>query len=156
MRMNRRNVLAGIGTTVVAGGAALGSGAFSQVEADRTVSVTTAGDGSALLAFDVDDTYNGVSDSTDDTIALNFEDINQDAITTFDGALTVTNNGSEQVSLSVDTTPAAVTFDATNGDLSQNAVDIPAGTSETIDVEIDLVNNAEPADAEITFVAETA
>lgn len=39
MKMNRRNVLAGLGTIVAGGGAALGSGAFSTTEASRTLDV---------------------------------------------------------------------------------------------------------------------
>lgn len=136
--------------TVVAGGAALGSGAFSQVEADRTVSVNTAGDGSALLQFVVDDSYNGISDSADDTVALNFEDINQDAVTTFEGALTVTNNGSDEVQLSASNVPNAITFDGLPATLSAD------GGSISIDVEIDLQNEQAPSgDETITFTAES-
>lgn len=155
MRMNRRNVLAGIGMTVVAGGGALASGAFSQVEADRSVSVSTEGDGSALLAFNVDDDYAGISDSDGNTVELNFEQINQDAVTTFESALTVTNNGSNDVSLSASNVPAAITFtDANDTDLT-NGVDIQSGgTSANFDIEIDLVDNSEPSDQDITFNAE--
>ncbi|WP_380683122.1 hypothetical protein [Saliphagus infecundisoli] len=155
MRMNRRNVLAGIGMTVVAGGGALASGAFSQVEADRSVSVTTAGDGSALLQFDVDDSYNGIDDTGDGVVALTFQDINQDAVTTFEGALTVTNNGSDDVSLSASNVPAAITFTDANGTDLANGVDIPSGgNSANFDIEIDLVDNSEPSDQDITFNAQ--
>ncbi|MFC4988193.1 MULTISPECIES: hypothetical protein [Saliphagus] len=153
--MNRRNVLAGIGMTVVAGGGALASGAFSQVEADRSVSVTTAGDGSALLQFDVDDSYNGIDDTGDGVVALTFQDINQDAVTTFEGALTVTNNGSDDVSLSASNVPAAITFTDANGTDLANGVDIPSGgNSANFDIEIDLVDNSEPSDQDITFNAQ--
>jgi len=40
--MNRRNFLAGIGATVTGGAAATGTGAFTSVEADRSVSVAVA------------------------------------------------------------------------------------------------------------------
>ena len=49
--MNRRNVLIGLGGLVAGGGALIGTGAFDTVEAERTVSVETAGDAAALLAF---------------------------------------------------------------------------------------------------------
>ncbi|WP_440770950.1 hypothetical protein [Natronorubrum sp. DTA28] len=39
MNMNRRNVIVGLGTVVVGGGAALGSGAFSSTSAERTLEV---------------------------------------------------------------------------------------------------------------------
>ena len=57
MKMNRRQALIGIGTLAVGSGAALGSGAFTSVEANRDVSVVTAGDADAAL---------GIEDATDD------------------------------------------------------------------------------------------
>ena len=39
MRMNRRNVIVGLGTIVAGGGAALGTGAFSTATANRTLKV---------------------------------------------------------------------------------------------------------------------
>ena len=44
MKMNRRNVLAGLGGLAVGGGALLGSGAFSSVEATRDVEVNVLTD----------------------------------------------------------------------------------------------------------------
>ncbi|MFB6227312.1 MAG: hypothetical protein ABEH88_01795 [Halobacteriales archaeon] len=44
MKMNRRNVLAGLGGLAVGGGALLGSGAFSSVEAQRDVQVNVTQD----------------------------------------------------------------------------------------------------------------
>lgn len=51
MDMNRRNVLIGLGTAAVGTGAAFGSGAFTQVEADRTVSVGVADDSNAHVGL---------------------------------------------------------------------------------------------------------
>jgi len=48
---NRRSVLIGLGGLVAGGGALIGTGAFDTVEAERTVSVETAGDASAFLGF---------------------------------------------------------------------------------------------------------
>lgn len=119
--MNRRNVLMGLGGLVAGGGALLGTGAFTTVEADRTVTVNAAGDASALLALaqagngtasDVVNTQNGL-------LVINFgaagtaDGVNLDALTTVgevsdttdDGAfdtvvtpaLTITNNGTQTV-----------------------------------------------------------
>ena len=49
--MNRRNILATIGTIVGTGGFAVGSGAFTTVSAKRAVSVSVADDDSAFLAL---------------------------------------------------------------------------------------------------------
>lgn len=47
--MKRRKFLIGAGSLAAAGGAVLGSGAFTSVQADRNVAVEVAGDNSALL-----------------------------------------------------------------------------------------------------------
>lgn len=48
--MNRRSLIAAIGA-VTAGGAAVGTGAFSSVEAERTVSINIADEDTGLLAL---------------------------------------------------------------------------------------------------------
>lgn len=47
--MKRRTFVLGLGATVAGGGAVVGSGAFSSVEAERTVTVETANDNNAYL-----------------------------------------------------------------------------------------------------------
>ena len=110
---NRRNVLIGLGGLVAAGGAALGTGAFTTVTAERSVTVNTAGDANALLAFSAanDNPYVEVTGDNDGegVIEINldgFEDsdsganstgLNQNAITTFDELVTITNNGTRAV-----------------------------------------------------------
>jgi len=90
MRMNRRNVLVGLGGIVASGGALLGTGAFSQVEASRDVNIDTAGDSSALIGIDLTGDLAG---QNGDTISFELsKDVNLDAITSFNGALTITNN----------------------------------------------------------------
>ncbi|MCU4974384.1 hypothetical protein OB955_16800 [Halobacteria archaeon AArc-m2/3/4] len=89
MKMNRRNVLLGLGTVVAGGGAALGTGAFSSVEAQRTISVDTTGDSDALIGISL----TGDLDGGSDTIEFDLEnDLNLNAVTTFSSALTITNN----------------------------------------------------------------
>lgn len=47
--MKRRNFVVGLGAFAAGGGVTVGSGAFSSVEAERTVTVETAGDDEAYL-----------------------------------------------------------------------------------------------------------
>lgn len=49
MRLTRRNALIGLGTVAGGAGVVTGTGAFTSVSADRSVSVSTAGDASASL-----------------------------------------------------------------------------------------------------------
>ncbi|WMT06074.1 hypothetical protein NP511_11835 [Natrinema thermotolerans] len=102
MRMNRRNVLVGLGTIVAGGGAALGTGAFSSVEAERTVTVETAGDANAFLGLDADNAY----DVGGDTVQLNLgsgendaggDGLNINAVTKWQPMLAIQNNGTQNV-----------------------------------------------------------
>ncbi|MWV40341.1 hypothetical protein [Natrialba sp. INN-245] len=101
MRMNRRNVLIGLGTIVAGGGAALGTGAFSTVTAERTVSVETAGDASAFLALTA---APGAEDYVTENGTLEIDiggndgdGINQNALTTFDELVQIENQGTNTV-----------------------------------------------------------
>jgi hypothetical protein len=124
---NRRNVLIGLGGLVAAGGAALGTGAFTTVTAERTVNIQTTGDASAFLALEAadrpDDTGTNISDNstgvnqneyvreeggeivisldgntgTDGDADDNSTGLNQRAKTRFEDLVTVTNNGTQTV-----------------------------------------------------------
>lgn len=80
--MKRRSLIASIGVAV-AGGAAIGTGAFTSVEADRTISVEIADEDEALLALDsldVEDNPNTAFVQAGDTqprsrIRLDFNDV---------------------------------------------------------------------------------
>jgi len=108
MKMNRRNVLVGLGTIVAGGGAALGTGAFSSVEADRTVSVDIAGDSDAFLGISVNDDYavDG-SENGDGAVEIDLGDsdssdgFNENAVTNINGVLTLTNNAADDGGIEV-------------------------------------------------------
>ena len=116
--MNRRNVLIGLGGLVAGGGALVGTGAFDTVEAERTVSVETAGDADAFLGLSPadrdDDTGDGaandadfneyVPDPGDGTIEINLDGntegadgLNQNARTRLENLVVVTNQGTQDV-----------------------------------------------------------
>lgn len=122
MALNRRNTLIGLGTLAVGGGALAATGAFTTVEANRTVEVQAAGDASALLGFVIDgstpgdnspvvDIVNGLLE-IDFAAAGNAGGINLDARTTVgitddnsnpssiaagDEAFKIVNNGGQAV-----------------------------------------------------------
>lgn len=99
MSMNRRNVLIGLGAVAAGGGAVLGSGAFSQVQAERTVSVTTAGDASGFLQLSGDGSY--VTDDSSGALTLDLgqatsgDGFNEEARTVVEGIVTATNNAAD-------------------------------------------------------------
>ena len=120
--MERRKFLIGAGSAAVGSSAIIGSGAFTSVEAEREVSIEVAGDANAFLTItrarddggtaypnaqeyvEVDDNGEVSLDFTnaEDTEGSSASGINQDAKTIFDNLLDITNNGTQEVVLSVD------------------------------------------------------
>jgi hypothetical protein len=109
---NRRSVLIGLGGLVAGGGAILGTGAFTTVEAQRTVNVETAGDASAFLGLapaarngtpenpfveQTGETVEITLDNPDGDGGANATGVNANARTTFRNLVTVTNNGTQDV-----------------------------------------------------------
>ncbi len=111
--MKRRSVLIGLGAIAVGGGAAVSTGAFSSVEADRTVSITTAGDASALLGLSTLNTSIATIDQG--TISLDFGSIggstgiNYNAVTEWIDVFRITNNGEDNVDVHLIQGPSAPT-----------------------------------------------
>jgi len=112
MGVSRRNVLIGLGGIVAAGGALVGTGAFTTVQAERTVSVQTAGDASAFLALqptsntdttDPNGDYASVSGDTStieialDSSVSNASGLNKNARTVIRNIFQVTNNGTQDL-----------------------------------------------------------
>jgi hypothetical protein len=106
MRLTRRNALIGLGTVAAGAGVVGGSGAFTSVTAERTVSVETAGDGSAALqltdAGGENDEY--VTQPSDGTVGINLDGsntdtaaLNQNAVTRLENLVQVANNGTQTV-----------------------------------------------------------
>ncbi|WP_254762199.1 hypothetical protein [Natrinema marinum] len=101
--MNRRNVLFVLGTTILLGGMLIASGAFSQVEATRDVTVETTGDANAALGLELNDTVTDsyVQNGSGDAIQIQFQDLNENSTIYYDGLLNITNNGAENVDVTV-------------------------------------------------------
>jgi len=95
MKMNRRNVLVGLGALVGTGGVAVGSGAFTQTTAGRTVTTEINGDQAGDVQFiNPDGTYATVTDGADsDSNAefdLTFNNLNDDAVFEYEGLFGIT------------------------------------------------------------------
>jgi hypothetical protein len=148
---NRRNVLIGLGGLVAAGGAALGTGAFTTVEAQRTVTIDTAGDADAFLGLEVRsdleaDTDNNGLIQLDLSNAANASGLNRQARTVLDKVLLVENNGTQS---GVD---IGFTVDVTDGDSTLVSGDNGAGEIFKFSENTD--GNFDPDDADIS-VSET-
>ena len=103
--MERRKFVVGLGALASGSAAAVGTGAFSSVEADRSVSVETGGDNDAYLGLEAerDDI---ISDDGDGQLSLDLgsqttteggEGFNEEAVTEIDGVFRITNQGTQEV-----------------------------------------------------------
>jgi hypothetical protein len=102
--MERRKFLIGAGSLAAGSAAAMGTGAFTSVEANRDVSIGVTGDASAYLRITREDTPNGNEyvENTSDGIALNFDSVNTQADSKFSNLLRVQNEGTQIVRVGVD------------------------------------------------------
>ncbi|QZX98982.1 DUF1102 domain-containing protein [Halobaculum rubrum] len=114
--MQRRKFIASVGSLAAGSAAAVGTGAFTSVTADRGLSIETAGDANAFLSItkaeDGDgNTYANAKEyveidngqvsldftQADDNSFSSASGINKNAKTVFDRLLDVTNNGTQDV-----------------------------------------------------------
>jgi hypothetical protein len=117
--MERRKFLIGMGSLTAAGAATLGTGAFTSVEADRSVDVEVAGDSSAYLALRkaADENSDPGANSeayvnvNNEEVSFDFSSSNGDvggdgfnvnAVTEVEDLLEVQNQGTQSAYLSVD------------------------------------------------------
>ena len=121
---NRRKFIAGLGALATGSAAAMGTGAFTSVSANRDITVDVAGDANAFLQFTEAEEGGKVTPNaeeyvnieSDGTVALDFTNtsesagenasggsgINDDATTIFDNLLDVTNQGTQEINIGVD------------------------------------------------------
>lgn len=165
MKLNRRSVLIGLGAAGIGTGAIFGSGAFTSVEADREATFEVTHDEGALLGLDGDGQYveeTAEGSAGEDIIEFNFSDLNDDAVSQFDGVLTITNNtqdGEEKDVYIADdgTVSEDGVIDFEDGGTtvvgSTNAVTLSDEGSVELDIIID-TNEGDPDVETITVVGE--
>ena len=162
--MSRRNVLVGLGGLTVGGGALFASGAFTTVEAQRTVELSTTGDAQALLSLA--DGGSQLVSVESGLIRLDEDELNEDALTRADNAIDVENNGDEDVGFYVENDVNIGGGEVLNfytdsdesivGSENAIALDSDATGPTTIGVEVELRdNNEDDIPGDITFVADT-
>jgi hypothetical protein len=134
---SRRNLLLGVGSLVSGAGVIIGTSAFTSVQAERGVSVETAGDAGAFLALDATNATNGayasetgddgqlqidiggLSDSSrDQTVEAGGSGVNKNAVTIIKDIFVVRNQGTQTVD---------VRFNPTKDEGDLNLVSEPPG-----------------------------
>lgn len=156
MKMNRRNALLGIGAIATGGGALFGSGAFSQVNADRNVTIDlnadkTAGTNVELVANSSSSIANNSSGNNTNQLGVAASNLNVDATTEFDAVFDITQNsgGSRLFSVSnVSFNKGTVTLFADSslnsndiggdiGDLNSKYVTLSDGAKLTVGLKVE-------------------
>lgn len=133
MKMNRRNALLGLGAIATGGGLLFGSGAFSQVQADRNVTVDVNGDQNALanLTANNTDVTSNAGGNAGNQLAIDGGQFNPNATTRFDDAFDVAHQagGDRYLAIgSVDQTNYTLTCyaDASINDIANDVTDLGA------------------------------
>ncbi|MFB6360163.1 MAG: hypothetical protein ABEH59_02465 [Halobacteriales archaeon] len=93
------------------------TGAFTSVQAERTMDISVVGDASANLALT--DAGNGYVDTSGNQISLSFNEVNIRADTDFGAVLDITNNGPNQVYVQIATKASQTSY--TSSDLFEDA-----------------------------------
>jgi len=155
VKLNRRNALLALGTIAAGSGTALATGAFSSVNADRTVTVNVASDAEAVLSLEVNDRYTGLSGGDGDVIRLDFTQINRRARTTFEDALTIGNHGSNDLELRLD-----IDDDDLDGIIGFShgsdsfPIDLDEGDELEITITVDTPSDVTDGNSEVTISAD--
>lgn len=140
--MERRKFLIGVGALGAGASAALGTGAFTTVQANRSVNVATAGDASSYLRLLPAETPNGrqyASFDEDDTLQITLDRVNDDAVTTVENVFTIQNAGTQPVSVYITDGSDAVTFEADGSSVESaaDAVRLGVGDDASVSLTID-------------------
>lgn len=163
--VRRRTMLVGIAALASGGGAAVASGAFSTVEAQRDVQLQTTGDSAALLSL-APAGSGTIVQVQNDLVGFDIANINREARTTFRPAFQVTNNGANSVNFYVQAQTNVgdgliLDFEENGTEASivgsAQAIQILSGGSAQIDIAIDLIGQAHTdleAITTVTIVAE--
>jgi len=145
--MERRKLIAGLGSLTAAGAAGLGTGAFTSVTANRTMNVAVADDANAFLSLDdINSSPNSeYVDTTGNQITIDLDSasggssgFNANSKTRIDDLVRVANQGSQTVNVWV-TLNGGSTFDDDTlyfypGDATETALNNGEGDSDGDDV----------------------
>jgi len=166
--MNRRNVLIGLTAAATGSSVVFGSGAFTQVQADRSLTIGVSEDDDALLALDAGDNvasvYNDDSDDNDvdstGELVVNTNELTESGDTNgFNVGATVQIGQTSGDNPSDDFTSASVPTgkkDNVAFVLTNNFDNVPDSSgSNTIDVKIDL-SSVSGGSGTLTFIGTTS
>jgi len=158
---SRRSLLLGTAGLIAGSGAIFGTGAFTSVEAERTVTVQTAGDNSAALALDtIENSPNSTGDEENSdnngyvtlpdngTLSIDIPNVNLEAVTHINRLFQVTNKGTQGVVVYIQEV-----IDQNEGNDSGNAIDFNAKTDQFEDSDATSGGSQGIADPELADIS---
>jgi len=98
---NRRKFIAGLGALATGSAAAMGTGAFTSVSAERDISVSVVGDGDGYLRM-VPDGSQYASSAGNGEIEFGFDSVNTDATSEFHDVFAIQNQGDQDAAIFLD------------------------------------------------------
>lgn len=159
----------GVGSLAAGSAAAMGTGAFTSVTADRGVEVNVTGDASAYLGLTPSDGPNGVyAEDNSDELVVKFNDIddgnssaedgnegsgngvNPNAVTTADSVFTITNQGTQAVDVTLDDSGLP---DGLSASLPSSTVTLTVGDSVDVSFDINTADHDPSAGGTLTIKA---
>lgn len=173
--MQRRTFIGGIGVLAAGGSAVFGTSAVSSVTAERNITVTVVGDGSAYLQIREGEANGFAVENLDGQFRLSFgndpsggDGLNEDSVSSFDDAFRINNTGTETLSVHIEDVKDRIEFyfgeDVSDGDDGNDRTTTetlgPGDDPLRVGVRID-VRDADAAevfggDDDFTIVAEDA
>jgi hypothetical protein len=138
--MERRKFVVGLGALASGSAAAMGTGAFTSVTADRQVDVQVAGDASAYLGLKNSGDANDAYFNTDnDEYFVDFADsgnsgsgVNPNANTVAESVFKITNQGTQTVEIDLSTDASDLTVQG-NGSISAPGSGVAVALAEDDD-----------------------
>lgn len=142
------------------------TGAFTTVQAERTATLATADDADALLglapnashpngAYAASDGGELTIDVSDQGNGFDGQGVNENAITELDHVFDITNQGTQEVRVWINSSQDGITFyDSSDGSSihdAANGVDRSPGEHVSVGIQIDLINNDVVLDSDITI-----
>jgi hypothetical protein len=142
MKIDRRKTLIGLGTLASGSGILFGTGAFTQVTAERSVSASITTDSNANLALTPDNNnITTTSNSPGSRLQVDVSSLNENATTVFGSVFTIDNNGEDGVGIRItayddsdtDVTGGALTFSSNANDQDLTSFPTASGDDHNLD-----------------------
>jgi len=143
--MERRKFIIGAGALGAGLSTAIGTGAFTSVEAERSFDIGTAGDQSAYVSLEAAQSSNGGQyvSTNGGLLTVTLDSLNNDAVTRVEQLFTIQNEGSQAVNVYLEDASDAVSFVSSGSTIegASNSVELTVGEQVVVGLVVDTLSN---------------